>query len=58
MAAMASRMKCFNKLIRKVLIFIGGAFDNGCPCFDDERCITDKENVMKMECKCGVSLLS
>ncbi|KAL3990271.1 Phosphatidylinositol 3- and 4-kinase family protein [Acanthocheilonema viteae] len=31
----------------------GGAFDNGCPCFDDERCITDKENVIKIECKCG-----
>lgn len=31
----------------------GGAFDNGCPCFDDERCMDDAENVMKMECRCG-----
>lgn len=50
-------MKYLNKLIRKGLI-TGGAFDNGCSCFDDERCVTNKENVIKMECKCGVSLLS
>ncbi|VDK85911.1 unnamed protein product [Litomosoides sigmodontis] len=31
----------------------GDAFDSGCSCFDDERCVTDKENVIKMECKCG-----
>ncbi|CAG9534352.1 unnamed protein product [Cercopithifilaria johnstoni] len=46
-----------NKNIHAAEIFgdltSGGAFDNGCYCFDDERCITDKENVMKMECKCG-----
>uniref|UniRef100_A0A8R1TQK8 Phosphatidylinositol 4-kinase beta n=1 Tax=Onchocerca volvulus TaxID=6282 RepID=A0A8R1TQK8_ONCVO len=30
----------------------GSAFDNGCSCFDDEQCIFDKENVMKMQCKC------
>uniref|UniRef100_A0A1I8ECW3 Phosphatidylinositol 4-kinase beta n=1 Tax=Wuchereria bancrofti TaxID=6293 RepID=A0A1I8ECW3_WUCBA len=32
---------------------LSGAFDNGCPCFDDEQCIIGKENVMNMECKCG-----
>ncbi|MCP9263033.1 Phosphatidylinositol 4-kinase beta [Dirofilaria immitis] len=30
----------------------GGAFGNGCSCFDDERYLCDKEN-MKAECKCG-----
>uniref|UniRef100_A0A1I7W1V3 Phosphatidylinositol 4-kinase beta n=1 Tax=Loa loa TaxID=7209 RepID=A0A1I7W1V3_LOALO len=47
-----------NKSIHGTEIFgdltSGGAFDNGCPCFDDERCvITNKENVVQMECKCG-----
>lgn len=47
-----------NKNIHHAEIFgdltSGGAFDNGCPCFDDEQCIIDKENVMNMECTCGV----
>ncbi|VDM08318.1 unnamed protein product [Wuchereria bancrofti] len=46
-----------NKNIHRAEIFgdltSGGAFDNGCPCFDDEQCIIGKENVMNMECKCG-----
>uniref|UniRef100_A0A0R3RF85 Phosphatidylinositol 4-kinase beta n=1 Tax=Elaeophora elaphi TaxID=1147741 RepID=A0A0R3RF85_9BILA len=46
-----------NKSIRGAEFFgdltSGGAFDNGCVCFDDETCVIDKENVMKMECKCG-----
>ncbi|VDM96667.1 unnamed protein product [Thelazia callipaeda] len=47
--------RCKSSQNAKVLgdLTSGGAFDNGCPCFDDERCIVASRNVMKMKCTCG-----